>query len=215
MYYKDGHFSLLQPQPEIQGAPDWIDARYSITAKAEGIASEGMMNGPMLKALLEDRFKLKTHSETKEVPVYDLTVAKGGLKAPRFAAGSCTPFDWNAPLPDQLQTQTRRRCIDRETRRGASVIVQLDAISIDAFIKFFLSRLDHPVIDKTGLTGLFDFHLEYAPEQASTDGVAMPADTPGSYIFTAIRQQLGLKLTRAKGPGKFLVIDHIEQPSAN
>ena len=95
------------------------------------------------------------------------------------------------------------------------MIVQLDAMSIDAFIKFFLSKLDRPVIDKTGLTGLFDFHLEYTPDQASTDGVAMPADLAGSSIFTAVQQQLGLKLTRAKGPGEYLVIDHVERPSAN
>lgn len=212
VYYRDGHFNLLQALPEIQGASDWIDDRYSITAKAEGIASEGMMNGPMLKALLEDRFKLKIHRETKEVSVYDLTVAKGGLKARRFAAGSCMPFDWNTPLPDQLQRQTQKHCMDRETRRGASVIVQLDAMSVDAFIKFFLSRLDRPVIDKTGLTGLFDFHLEYGPGQAGTDTIASPAD---SSIFTAVQQQLGLKLTPAKGPGEYLVIDHVERPSPN
>lgn len=215
VYYRDGHFNLLQPVPEIQGAPNWIDERYSITARAEGIAGDGIMNGPMLKALLEDRFKLKTHRETKEVPVYDLTVAKGGLKAPRFAAGSCTPFDWNTPLSDQLQSGTQKHCIDRETRRGASVMVQLDAMSIDAFVKFFLSRLDRPVIDKTGLTGLFNFHLEYAPDQASTDAIATPADPAGSSIFTAVQQQLGLRLTRANGPGEYIVIDHVERPSPN
>lgn len=216
VYYKDGHFNILQPLPEIQGAPHWIDDRYSITAKAENMASDGMMNGPMLKALLEDRFKLKIHRETREVPVYDLTVAKGGLKAPRFASGSCVPVDWNMPLPDPLQSQTQKHCIDTSTSRGTSMIVQFDAVSIDAFIKFFLYRLDRPVIDKTGLTGLFDFHLEYTPGQTSTEtGTALPADPAGSSIFTALQQQLGLKLTAAKGPGEYLVIDHVERPSAN
>ncbi len=70
--------------------------------------------------------------------VYELTIAKGGLKAPR-AAGTCTPVDWNTPLPDQFQNQTQKHCIDRETRRGPSVLVQLDAVSIAAFTKFFLS----------------------------------------------------------------------------
>lgn len=214
VYYRDGHLNLLQPLPEIQGAPDWIDDRYSITAKGEGSATDGMMNGPMLKTLLEDRFKLKIHRGTKEIPVYELTIAKGGLKAPR-PAGTCTPLDWNTPLPDQLQNQTQKQCIDRETRRGPSVLVQLDAVSIAAFIKFFLSRLDRPVIDKTGLTGLFDFHLEYAPDQAGVNGPATSADPEGSPIFTALQQQIGLKLTRAKGPGEFLVIDHVERPSAN
>lgn len=213
VYYRDGHFNLLQPLPEIHGAPSWVDDRYSITAKAEGIASEGVMNGPMLKALLEDRFKLKIHRETKEVPVYELMVAKSGLKAPRFAAGTCTPFDWNTPLPDQLRSQTQKHCIDSETRKGTSVVVQLDALSIDAFIKFFLLMLDRPVIDKTGLTGLFNFHLEYAPGQASADAIA--ADPAGLSIFTALQQQLGLKLTPAKGPGEYLVIDHVERPSPN
>jgi len=112
-------FNVLQPLPEIQGAPDWIDDRYSITAKAEGAASDGMMNGQMLKALLEERFKLKIHRETKEVPVYELTVARGGLKALRFIAGNCTPVDWNTPLPGRLQTQTQQHGIDRTTMRGA------------------------------------------------------------------------------------------------
>ena len=72
----------------------------------------------MLKALLEERFKLKIHRETKEVSVYDLTIAKGGLKAPRFATGTCTPVDWNTPLPDQLQTPTVQHCIDRQRGEG-------------------------------------------------------------------------------------------------
>jgi uncharacterized protein (TIGR03435 family) len=177
-------------------------------------ASDGRLNGPMLRALLEERFNLKIHREIKEVPVYDLTIARGGLKAPRFATGRCMPVDWNTPIPDQLQTQTLQHCIDRTTTRGASVIVQFDAASIDAFIKFFLYKLDRPVIDKTGLIGLFDFHLEYTPHQASTDGVPMPAGVADSSIVAAV-QQLGLQLTRAKGPGEYLVIDHVERPSPN
>jgi uncharacterized protein (TIGR03435 family) len=116
VYYKDDHFNLLQPLPEIEGAPDWVDDRYSITAKAEKIASDGMMNGPMLKALLEDRFKLKVHRETREVPVYDLTVAKGGLKAPRFTAGSCVPFDWNTLY--QISCRARRKSTVLTGKRG-------------------------------------------------------------------------------------------------
>ena len=95
------------------------------------------------------------------------------------------------------------------------MIVQFDAASIDAFIKFFLYRLDRPVIDKTGLTGLFDFHLEYASEEAGTDAAAMPAEPTGPTIISAVQQQLGLKLTRAKGPGEYLVIDHVERSSNN
>jgi uncharacterized protein (TIGR03435 family) len=158
VYYRDGHFNLFRSLPEIDGAPDWIEDRYSITAIPEGIASQDMMNGPMMQTLLEDRFKLKIHRVIKEVPVYELTVAKGGLKLPRFRPGECIPIDWTkVPVvlpPDQ------KNCINRTTRKGADMIVQLDASSIEAFSKLVLStRLDRPVIDKTGLTGLFDFHL--------------------------------------------------------
>src|SRR5215475_10292985 len=85
---------------------------YSITAKAEGIASDVMM----LKALLEDRFKLKTHRETKEVPIYELTVAKDGLKAPRFAAGSTRPSIGIRLYA--ISCRTRRRCTVLLGKRG-------------------------------------------------------------------------------------------------
>jgi uncharacterized protein (TIGR03435 family) len=214
VFYRDGHFNFLRSRSEIHGAPKWIDDRYSITAKAGGIASQDMMNGPMLQALLADRFKLKIHREIKQVPVYELTVASGGLKAPRFQPGNCTPVDFTRP-PETLDLSPGPNpCIDRETRRGADVIVQDDGMSIDAFSKFVLFRLDRPVINKTRLTGLFDFHLEYAPDEDDTDASAA-SDPAGPSIFTAVQQQLGLKLTPAKGPGELLVIDHVERPSGN
>jgi uncharacterized protein (TIGR03435 family) len=174
------------------------------------------MNGPMLQALLEDRFKLKIHRETKEVPVYELTVAKSGLKAPRFTPGSCTPFDWARPVPGQEPAPGQKFCAGKVERKGAIATAQLDAMSMDAFTKTFLIRFDlgRPVIDKTGLAGLFDFHLEYAPYQTGPDG-AVAVDPAGPSIFTVLPQQLGLKLTPAKGPGEFLVIDHVERPSEN
>jgi Protein of unknown function (DUF3738) len=77
------------------GGPAWIDSdRYEIDARAEGPQSQGMMHGPMLQALLEDRFRFKVHRETGEVPVYELTVAKGGVKMQQLKAGSCTPVDF-------------------------------------------------------------------------------------------------------------------------
>jgi uncharacterized protein (TIGR03435 family) len=215
VYYGDGHLNLFRSLPEIQGAPDWIDDRYSITAKAEGIASQDVMNGPMLQALLEDRFQLKIHRETKQVPVYKLTIAKGGLKIPRFQPGNCTPIDSTRPLEALDLAAGQKLCIDRTTGKGGSVTMQLDGMSIDGFMKFALQRLDRPVIDKTGLTGLFDFHLTYSPDQIGPDGATMTSDPAGPSIFTALQQQLGLKLTEAEGPGEVLVIDHVERPSEN
>jgi uncharacterized protein (TIGR03435 family) len=175
-----------------------------------------MMNGPMLQALLEDRFKLKSHRETKEVPAYELTVAKSGLKAPQFAPGSCTPWDWARPFPGQEPAPGQRFCTGKVARKGAIATAQLDAMSMDAFTKTFLPRfnLGPPAVEKTDLVGLFDFHLEYAPDEAGPDGAAA-ADPAGPSIFTVLQQQLGLKLTPASGPGEFLVFDHVERPSEN
>jgi uncharacterized protein (TIGR03435 family) len=91
--YADGPHSMLKKQP-LQGGPDWIDSdRYAIDAKPESPQSRAMMGGPMLQALLEDRFKLKIHRENKEVPVYALVVANGGAKIQATKEGGCTPAD--------------------------------------------------------------------------------------------------------------------------
>src|SRR5262249_47372554 len=91
--FADGHVNPQSRVP-IEGGPSWIHtSRYRIDAKADGAQSQGMMHGPMLQTLLEDRFKLKIHRETREVPAYALTVAKGGIKLNTFKEGSCIPLD--------------------------------------------------------------------------------------------------------------------------
>jgi uncharacterized protein (TIGR03435 family) len=174
------------------------------------------MHGPMLQALLEDRFKLRVHRETRDVPVYALTIAKGGLKLPPFKEGSCTPVDhtqfppFSAPLtPDQIA----KNCHARGTKDGLNLKVDAQGMTLDDFAKIFLDThtLNRPVVNKTGIAGRFDFHLEYAPERGA------PADdvSEGPSIFTALQEQLGLKLESAKGPGEFFVIDSVERPSEN
>jgi uncharacterized protein (TIGR03435 family) len=83
-------------------------------------------------------------------------------------------------------------------------------MSLDLFTRDYLGRLDRPVINRTGIAGLFNFYLEYAPDE-------VPSDDPsgGPSIFTALQQQLGLKLEAGKGPGDFLVIDRVDKPSEN
>jgi uncharacterized protein (TIGR03435 family) len=94
VFYVDGHFHLgYVDRVPIEGGPGWINSeRYDINAKAEGTPGEGMMQGPMLQALLERRFKLKVHRETKEGAAYAITVAKSGAKLQPFKEGSCTPL---------------------------------------------------------------------------------------------------------------------------
>jgi len=205
-------------RPPIEGGPAWINSEhYEINAKAEGSVSPVMMNGPMLQALLEDRFKLRVHRETRDVPVYTLTVAKDGLKLQPFKEGSCTPVDRSQFAPfsgPPSQDQIDKNCHARGTKDGLNLKVDAQGMTIDEFSKIFLDThtLGRPVINKADIAGRFDFHLEYAPENRG-----VPADEVGGgpSIFTALQEQLGLKLESAKGPGEFFVIDSVERPSEN
>ena len=173
----------------------------------------------MLQTLLEDRFKLKIHHETREVPVYALTVAKGGLKLHPFQEGSCIPRDIASsieqfpPQPFPELPPGQKYCAVTGTENGGNVTLEAIGMSIDSFIKYSLPGLDRPMVNKTGITGLFDFHLEFAPDEAP--GAGATGEAAGPSIFTALDRQLGLKPELAKAPSDFLVIDHVERPSAN
>ena len=224
--FANGQRNLLTGPVPIAGGPAWVNADlYEINATAEGGPSQETMRGPVLRAVLEDRFKLKIHRETREVSVYALAVAKGGPKLQQFKEGSCITLDFATPPPPFLPGQESPRLCGASLLRGnaQSRMIDLYGIGLDQFSKYLGSLLGRPGIDKTGITGLFDFHLEFAPDEstptlrASPPGTppAAPSDPAGPSIFTAIQEQLGLKLEPAKGPGEFLVIDRVERPSEN
>jgi uncharacterized protein (TIGR03435 family) len=203
-----------QSYPKIDGDPAWIRSEFfQINAKAEDEhASLEMLQGPILQALLEDRFKLKVHRETREAPVYVLTVAKGGPKLKPFKDGSCNPPDPSNPPEDP-----KSLCgIAIPGPKGPNMTWDVRRWSVgqlSAFMGFLLYR---PVIDTTGITGNFDFHLEFAPDDATPGLLPLDLDpTGGTSIFTAVQEQLGLKLESGKGPREYLVVDHVERPSEN
>jgi uncharacterized protein (TIGR03435 family) len=203
---------------KVVGAPGWVESeRYEINAKAEGGAGVGQMAGPMLQALLEDRFQLTMHRETREMPIYELTVAKGGAKLQPLKDGDCEPIDLNhfpaAPAPGKPMPNFCGRQVMR--MNGQLQTAEVHGMTLANFAAGMLSdRLDRPVFDRTGLSELFDIHLEFTPDH-SMAGAASPPDTLGPSIFTAVQEQLGLKLSAAKGPVEVLVLDHVEKPSAN
>jgi len=174
---------------DILGAPDWLDRQhYDLDAKVEGDArlTQEQMR-PLLQNLLEERFHLKTHHELKLVPGYALVVAKGGskLKANTGApvSGASSGFEF-----------------------------KFQNTSVDAIAHAVGYELKQPVVDKTGLTGKYDFDLIFTRDDS-------PNDTPhadyGS-IFTAIEKELGLKLAPEKIPVDYLIIDHVERvPTEN
>jgi len=220
--YADGRppvgLRLASSANPITGGPAWISsAFFEINAKPEGSPSPGMMRGPMLQGLLEDRFKLRIRREVKDAPVYALNVAKGGFKLKPLADGSCVPRNTGTNPPASGQ----RPCGGTNINfgRGGGTL-ELTGVSVAEFCRDIQNFVDRPVLDKIGITGLFDFRLEFAADE-NTPGLApgnpaAPSDQPGRpSIFTALQEQLGLKLDAARGPVAFLVIDSIERPSEN
>jgi bla regulator protein blaR1 len=194
----------------IKGGPSWVRTElFEVIAKADGNVSPAMMQGPMLQALLEDRFKLRIRRETTEVPVFVLT-ANNKTRLKPATAGGCVP-PANFPVPALPPGQ--RYCKVRIGMQPPAV--DAEGSNIAEFAKLLAVLLQRPVIDKTELTGAFDIHLEFAPDAATPGLLKADDSSAGASIFTAIQEQLGLKLERGRGPGEFLVIDSVQRPSPN
>jgi len=190
-------FGLKQPF-ELVGGPAWIrSARYDIEAKAESAPPPDQLM-LMLQSLLEDRFKLAVHRETKELPVYFLSVAKGGPK--EFKAGMCV-----RPDPTKPTVEPGPYCGHNQLLRGRWDGSNLDLPKV---VDGLSVLLDRKIIDKTGLTGLFDIHFELPPDPLAVDDA-------GPSLNTVLQEQLGLKLESGKGSVEIIVIDHIERPTEN
>jgi len=220
----------------ITGGANWTRTEfYAINAKAEDAAPVAQMMGPMLRTLLEDRFQLKVHHESKEGPVYLLTVAKGGLKLQRTKEGSCIPLDLNhLPGPPAPGQPPPNICGNQRMRmmNGRAMTMSGNGLTLADLAGGMLANLfDRPVIDKTGVEGQFDIELEFAPDSSTPmfqgmgrggrgegggDAGAVPlaTDPEGPTIVMALEKP-GLKLEPSKGPIESLVIDHVERPSEN
>ncbi len=177
---------------QISGAPGWFDTdRFDISAKAEGDPSRDQMLG-MFRTLLEDRFRMKVHRETKEGSIYELTVAKNGPKfqeaKPLNDNERAGVFTYRTGSPQQPAISLAR------VGRHASVAMLASALQ---------GPLSRPVLDHTGIAGDFDFKVEYAADDSHLD------EFPS--LFTALQDQLGLKLEPAKGPVEMFVIEHLER----
>jgi uncharacterized protein (TIGR03435 family) len=164
----------------------------------------------MFQEVLADQFKLKFHREKRELPVYDLVVAKGGPKMKEAKPGDI--------YPDGLKAKYGQNMVI--TRPG-----KLEAQGGDMTgLALFLSNIhiDREVLDKTGLTGKYDFTLQWTPDQGASPSPGVSGVSPNNpppdaepSIFTAIQEQLGLKLESSTGPVECFVVDHIERPSEN
>jgi uncharacterized protein (TIGR03435 family) len=170
----------------------------------------------MMQALLEDRFKLKIHRETRDVPVYAMTLAPGGLQLTPFQGGSCLAMPPKATLSAPPPGQ--RYCKVMVSSRPPAVYAE--GSTLTEFSQLLNLVLDHPVVDKTGIMGKYDINLRFGIDAMTPrflPGGDMArfaqADPAASSISSAI-QQLGLTLELANGPREFIVIDHMERPTS-
>jgi uncharacterized protein (TIGR03435 family) len=188
---------------QIIGAPEWVESeKYDVAGQLQG---EGQPNQRQLKAmirnLLEDRLKLSTHRESRVLPVYTLVVGETG---PKLTKNDTNPNG----LPSLLF-------------RGFGVLPALNASMSDLAGVMQAAVLDRPVVDRTGLAGRFDFTLTWTPDESQFVGFGARVPPPSTDVsappglFTAIQEQLGLKLERTKAPVDVLVVDRVEKPSEN
>jgi uncharacterized protein (TIGR03435 family) len=217
--YKDGRPNPNMVSPNaILGGPTWIDSdRYTIEAKAVPPQPEGIMMGPMLRSLLEERFRLRVHRDSREIPVYELVVAKNGPRLQPTKEASCAPFDPTQP-PSPPKPGQRAACgIVMPAANGGLITY---GQTIPGLCRYFSGPLGRPVIDKTGIPGAFDIQLDLAPKDLVPQPPGLPGDgdSSASSPMASVRfalGKLGLKLENAKGAGEFLVIDHVEKPAGN
>jgi uncharacterized protein (TIGR03435 family) len=206
---------------QIIGAPDWFTSeKYDIEAKMEPAVADALQKlslddrrltrQRMLQTLLIDRLKLTIHRETKELPIYSLVIAKGGSKIQETKPDPATP---SVPV--------RRGGPSVRTSRTGSGPITLTVLhcASDDLASVFVPHVGRTVVDKTGLAAIYDFTLQFTPDDSSavpTTGAGPSAQDPTApSIFTAVQEQLGLKLESGKGPVGVIVIDHVERPSEN
>jgi uncharacterized protein (TIGR03435 family) len=233
--FGDGVSINTQPL-HMEGGPSWMQSEhYSLSAKGDGPARTEMLAGPMLQALLEERFRLQTHRETREMPVYAMTVGKGGLKVQPLAEGACTPLDLtHPPAPPNPGDPPPNVCgvmMMGPTGKG-DMMIEVRGSTMTQFAQRLSGRVDRAIVDKTGIAGKFNFHLEFTPDpymrgqslpagrggdagNAANPSNPAPPPDPGPSLFVALQEQIGLKLSPGKGPVSFLIIDHVEKPTAN
>jgi uncharacterized protein (TIGR03435 family) len=187
----------------ISGGPAWVESdHYNILAKSPGeVRPSHDEQMAMLRSLLSDRFKLAFHREAKDFSIFELQVTKGGAKLKPTAAALDTPPSVG---PGVVYPQ-RIVLPGRNASMGDLVSLLQRAI------------LDRPVIDKTGLSGRYDFDMEWAPDETQFGGdvPVASADAPSPPLFRAIQDQLGLRLVATRGPVDALIVDAAQRPSAD
>jgi uncharacterized protein (TIGR03435 family) len=222
------------PIPEIvRGGPDWARTeRFMIEAKAaistglpgDQAPERAILMGPMLRALLEERFKVVMHREfEKDVPMYALRVAKGGLKIKPMGPDACIPYDGSQPPPIPMDQEVARVRDGGKPYCGHGLMGGalgpnhawvLNGQKMEGLAWVLSNMMDRHVIDETGLTDQFVMYLEYAPDDmVPFDMAPRSSEPPTAPSITQALKALGLELQPTKAPKQYIVIDHAERPT--
>ena len=225
----------------LVGAPSWASIdRFDVLAKAPGDLAAPFNPDPqakpsdfqlMMRAMLADRFRLTVHTETRELPIYALVLARSdGRLGPKFTRSTtdCAaepPAQGRSSAPPSPPTPSFDQAMKCGTRSGPGTFTG-GGMTMPQIVLTLSSMVNRTVVDRTGLTGNFDVDLTFTPDQLPARAPGTPVDQPftvfgrvidpnGPSIFTALQEQLGLKLDSTKGPLDVLVIDSVEHPTEN
>jgi len=196
---------------QVLNLPEWVGSeRYDIRAKAPDGVEVFPNMAPLLRSLLKERFNLQARTEQRELPVYDLVLARNDRRlGPRISQASldcgtrATGTPPKGPSGEELCSITQGP--GRITVRG---------YSLARFGQSLVGQVQRTVVDKTGLAGAWNFELLYTPDQpAVVNGAIVPPNPDAPSLFTALQEQLGLKLESSRGPVDVLVVDRLERPT--
>jgi uncharacterized protein (TIGR03435 family) len=199
-------FGIFSDDKVLLGIPGWAaQERFDVTAKVSDAdlaafrkITDPIQRTPMLQSILVERFQLKFHYEMKELPVYALVIGKNGMRMTEIQP---------AIGPNGMKLGG-----GREVGRG---LIRSMGQPMKPLVNALTTELGRPVVDRTGLTGYYTFTLRWTSDEGNPTAGDPPKDTSAPSIFTAVQEQLGLKLEPKKAPVQVLVIDHLERPSAN
>lgn len=200
---------------KVRGGPAWVHSqhtKFAVEAAAAGASARNVLLGSMLRTLLEDRFELKIRRETEDVPMYAMTVAKGGLRIKPTRPGDCVAYD-SATFNMSASTPTCGNLTMGSN--GPNVVWKFNDFELQSLAYRLSSALNTFVIDRTDVTDKFMLRLEFHPDD-STPGIRWTPDREAesgapqaASIFTALEQQVGVKIEKTRGPRGYLVIDHV------
>jgi uncharacterized protein (TIGR03435 family) len=206
---------------QVEGGPEWIQTdRFDVSAKASSAQPQTVMRR-MVARLLRERFNLESHVETREMPVYLLRTARSDARLGeqmRPSSVDCAALIEANAVGSRADSSSPPPCLWRVGITTTIATMMLDGVSMPRFASLLQPMLQRVVVDETGLPGTYEIRLEFAADQLNLS-VPLPADAPappsrdGLSLFTALQDQLGLKVEPARGPVDILIVDSVDRPT--